>query len=112
MSSNKSTSKFIALILRHKPYTIGISLDEHGWAKVSELMDVINATGKHRIDMKLPEEIVRTGEKYTDSIDSSGLCPMSRLYVHLSSDIETARKVGSRHGKPVKYLEKQFNNYS
>ena len=24
----------------------------------------------------------------------------SRLYVHLSSDMETARKIGSRHGKP------------
>ena len=26
---------------------------------------------------------------------------MSRLYVHLSKDIETANKVGKRHGKPV-----------
>ena len=28
----KNTSKFISLILRHKPEVIGISLDEHGWA--------------------------------------------------------------------------------
>lgn len=26
---------------------------------------------------------------------------MSRLYVHLSEDIETATKVGKRHGEPV-----------
>lgn len=26
----KDTSKFISLILRHKPETIGITLDEHG----------------------------------------------------------------------------------
>lgn len=26
------TSKFLSLILRHKPEVIGISLDEHGWA--------------------------------------------------------------------------------
>ena len=26
---------------------------------------------------------------------------MSRLYVHLSSDMETAMKVGKRHGEPV-----------
>ena len=44
-----------------------------------------------------------TGEKYTASIDEQGLIPKSRLYVHLSSDLETARKVGSRHGKPVIY---------
>ena len=31
-------SKYISLILRHKPETIGISLDEHGWANVDELI--------------------------------------------------------------------------
>ena len=31
-------SKYIALILRHKTETIGISLDEHGWADVDELI--------------------------------------------------------------------------
>ncbi len=32
------------------------------------------------------------------------LIPKSRLYVHLSADVETATMVGSRHGKPVIYL--------
>lgn len=44
-----------------------------------------------------------TGEKYVDSIDKIGLIPKSRLYVHMSSDPETARKVGQRHGRPVIY---------
>ena len=44
-----------------------------------------------------------TGEKYVDSIDKTGLVSKSRLYVHLSPDIETAKKVGSRHGRPVIY---------
>ena len=44
-----------------------------------------------------------TGEKFTVSIDSMGLIPKSRLYVHLSSDQQTAKKVGARHGKPVIY---------
>jgi putative RNA 2'-phosphotransferase len=30
-----------------------------------------------------------------------GLRRMSRHHVHLSSDIETARRVGARHGRPV-----------
>lgn len=34
-------SRFMSLILRHKPETIGISLDEHGWANVDELIDVV-----------------------------------------------------------------------
>ena len=36
--SKRETSKFIALILRHKPEVIGIALDEHGWADVGELV--------------------------------------------------------------------------
>jgi putative RNA 2'-phosphotransferase len=44
-----------------------------------------------------------TAEKSVDSIEKSGLKPMSRLYVHLSKDIDTAIKVGSRHGKIVVY---------
>ena len=31
-------SKFLALILWRKPEEIGISLDEHGWADVDELV--------------------------------------------------------------------------
>ena len=142
---NKNTSKFIALILRHKPETIGITLDEHGWADVRELIDGINQSEGHTLDMEILEEIVRTdeklrysfnedhtliranqghsipvdvelaaktppdvlwhgtGEKYVASIDAQGLIPKSRLYVHLSSDKETAKKVGSRHGRPVIY---------
>ena len=141
----KNTSKFISLILRHNPGIIGISLDEHGWADVQELIEGINRTGGHAIDLEMLEEIVRTdekqrysfnedhtliranqghsipvdveleekippailwhgtGEKYVSSIDAQGLIPKSRLYVHLSSDEETAIKVGSRHGKPVIY---------
>ena len=33
-----SASKFLALILRHKPEVIGITLDEHGWAKTEEVL--------------------------------------------------------------------------
>ena len=32
------TSKFLSLILRHKPEVIGIMLDEHGWARVDEVI--------------------------------------------------------------------------
>ncbi len=57
----KSTSKFISLILRHKPETIGISLDEHGWANVDELIAGIARTQK--FNMEMLEEIVRTDNK-------------------------------------------------
>ena len=52
-------SVFISLILRHKPDVAGITLDEHGWANVEELIDGINNTGR-KMDMGVLEEIVRT----------------------------------------------------
>lgn len=55
------TSKFISLILRHRPETIGISLDEHGWANVEELIAGVNKT--HPLTMEILEEIVRTDGK-------------------------------------------------
>lgn len=42
-----------------------------------------------------------TADRFLSSIMSDGLKPMSRLYVHLSRDEETAVKVGRRHGNPV-----------
>jgi len=42
-----------------------------------------------------------TAERFLNAIMTEGLKPMSRLYVHLSRDEETAVKVGKRHGKPV-----------
>lgn len=54
--------------------------------------------------MPPPETLFHgTGEKYTASIDREGLRPKERLYVHLSSDAETAVTVGRRHGQPVVY---------
>lgn len=42
-----------------------------------------------------------TGEKSVDSILANGIQKMSRQYVHLSADCDTAVNVGKRHGKPV-----------
>lgn len=50
-----------------------------------------------------PPEILYhgTADRFIPSILKEGLKPMSRLYVHLSADKETAINVGKRHGKPV-----------
>ena len=42
-----------------------------------------------------------TATRFIDAIKPTGLKSMKRQHVHLSSDIETATKVGQRHGKPV-----------
>ena len=137
-------SKFISMILRHKPEAIGITLDEHGWADVDELIKGINETGeeiefskdtletivktdkKQRYSFSQDKTLIRanqghsipvdvelekkeppkvlyhgTGVKSVKAIQEQGLLPMERLYVHLSTDVETATNVGKRHGTPV-----------
>jgi putative RNA 2'-phosphotransferase len=37
-------SKFLSLVLRHKPGTIGITLDEHGWVGVQDLLSKSDLT--------------------------------------------------------------------
>ena len=55
------TSKYLSLILRHKPEAAGITLDEHGWADVDALIAGIQKT--QRFSREMLEEIVRTDSK-------------------------------------------------
>lgn len=138
----KEISKFLSLILRHSPETIGLKLDENGWADVQELISrsaqhrcsftkdelelvvadndkqrfafnvdhsKIRASQGHSVNIQLdiapqePPEVLYHGtvQKFLESIQKEGLQKMSRQYVHLSGDRETAEKVGSRRGAPV-----------
>ena len=38
MRHQDNTGKFIAFILRHHPESIGMKLDEHGWACTEDLI--------------------------------------------------------------------------
>lgn len=142
--TNVKVGKYLALILRHKPEIIGITLDSNGWARVDEVIagisktmpinmeileDIVKNDNKQRfsfnedktliranqghsinVDVELQEKIPPdilyhgTGIKHVESINKQGLLPMTRLYVHLSKDIETAINVGKRHGKPYIYI--------
>lgn len=42
-----------------------------------------------------------TGHGAADAIRAEGLVKMRRHHVHLSKDVETATRVGARHGRPV-----------
>ena len=128
----KKISKFLSLVLRHKPETINIKLDKNGWANVSEILrgikidfatleKVVAENDKQRfsfnddktkiranqghsvkVDVELVEKIPPavlyhgTIEHNAKSIAAQGLLKMNRLHVHLSKDIETAKKVAAR----------------
>ena len=35
-------SKFLSLVLRHKPEEIGLVLDENGWANVNDILEKLS----------------------------------------------------------------------
>lgn len=134
MTNYTNVSKYLSMILRHKPEAIGITLDAHGWADVNELIQgiaktytfnkdiletIVRTDAKQRyafnddhtkiranqghsvpVDLELtpvpPPDVLYhgTGEKYTASIDQTGLQPKQRLHVHLSKDVATAKTIG------------------
>ncbi len=58
----KRISKFLSLVLRHKPETIALELDASGWADVGELIEKSNTHGV-RFDMEGLKDIVATHNK-------------------------------------------------
>lgn len=135
-------SKYISLILRHKPEVIGIKMFYDGYVDSFELVvgiskkypdfdftdlemivysdekqrysfnedkTKIRANQGHSVNVDVGLEKCNpptflyhgTSQKYVESIDKFGLIPKERLYVHLSSDIQTAINVGKRHGKDI-----------
>ncbi len=151
-NNHKKLSKFLSLVLRHRPERIGIKLSEAGWTHVNVLLEKFNDTGND-IDFETLQQIVKendkqrfafnedktqiranqghsvkvvlgfepktpptilyhgTAEKYINSIMQNGLQKRNRHHVHLSANLETAKKVGIRHGKLVilEVQSKQMN---
>lgn len=135
-------SRVMSLVLRHDPASVGLTLDQNGWAEVDDLIACLNRDGK-RVDREMIDRVVAcsdkqrfrisddglsiranqghsveidlelekksppeflyhgTAAKSMGAIEREGLAKGLRHHVHLSSDKETAKKVGARHGKPV-----------
>lgn len=135
-------SKFLSMVLRHQPESVGLTLDEAGWVDVDELIAACAARGRRFSRAELDHVVATNSKKrFAFSADGrrirasqghsvavelglpavpppdvlyhgtatatlplilrDGLKPMSRQDVHLSADVETAVRVGSRHGRPV-----------
>jgi putative RNA 2'-phosphotransferase len=65
------TSKFLSLVLRHRPGMIGVTLDDAGWVDVEELLKGCEARG-NRISRELLEEVVARNDKCRFSFSEDG----------------------------------------
>ena len=101
----KSISKYMSLILRHKPETIGIALDEHGWAKVSELIEGVSKT--HPFDKEMLEQIVATDSKQRYSFNEDKTLIRANQGHSIPVDVELKKAQPPEflwHGTGEKYL--------
>ena len=64
-------SKFLSYVLRHKPESIGIALDENGWVEVVVLLEASRAAGQN-ISKDLLVEIVETNDKKRFAFNDAG----------------------------------------
>ncbi|WP_028655698.1 RNA 2'-phosphotransferase [Nocardioides sp. J54] len=135
-------SKRLSLVLRHRPDSIGLTLDDSGWVDIDRLLSALSEHGTHmshddllrvvatndkqRFELDAPSQRIRarqghsvdvelglepvpppavlyhgTPRRNLDSILATGLDRRKRHHVHLSGDIETARRVGARRGDEI-----------
>ena len=99
------TSKFIAMILRHKPEAIGITLDEHGWANVDEL--IAGIAKNQPFSMEMLEEIVASDEKQRYSFNEDRSLIRANQGHSVPVDVELEEKCPPAllyHGTGEKYV--------
>lgn len=137
--SDKDHSRFLSLVLRHKPEEIGLTLDPQGWAAVEDLLarlpfaltrddlnQLVASSDKQRFALSEDGQRIRANQGHSVAVEldlpatkppavlyhgtatanltsilSDGLDRRARHHVHLSATVETALKVGARHGTPV-----------
>lgn len=59
----KSISKFLSLVLRHKPEVIGLTLDKEGWVSTEELISKYNANRHFPITFEQLDYVVQHNNK-------------------------------------------------
>jgi len=121
-------SKFLALILRHQPERFALALDEHGWASLTEVMEILrglpnfrwatradvmrvveegSGDGKRRFEVEGSRIRARYGHSFARPIAYEPCIPPPLLYHGTSPDaLESIRREG------LKPVERQYVHLS
>ena len=103
----RKKSKFLSLVLRHQPETIGIELDEAGWVDVDLLMSALTCHNRG-MSRETLEEVVRTNDKQRFSFSEDGT--RIRANQGHSVDIELGYQPATPpeilfHGTPQQFVD-------
>ncbi|WP_298916740.1 RNA 2'-phosphotransferase [uncultured Roseobacter sp.] len=65
-------SKFLSLVLRHKPEEIGLQLDKHGWARVDDLLSKLKKANR-KLSREELFQLVESSDKKRFTLSDDGL---------------------------------------
>nr|DAZ52527.1 MAG TPA: RNA 2'-phosphotransferase [Caudoviricetes sp.] len=100
-------SRYMSLILRHKPEVIEITLDEHGWASVNDLICGIEKNNPG-FNMDILEQIVKTDNKQRYSFNDDKSLIRANQGHSVNVDVELKEKEPPEylyHGTGEKYIK-------
>lgn len=100
-------SKFLSLVLRHAPETIGLSLDGAGWAKIDALLQRANASGI-TLDREVLNQIVASSDKQRFAFSDDGERIRANQGHSVQVDLELPPRVPPNclfHGTASRFLE-------
>lgn len=100
-------SKFLSLVLRHKPETIGITLDENGWTPVTTLIEKLALAGT-QIDIDILKHVVDTNAKkrfaFNDTFDKIRASQGHSITIELGYDQQLPPAI-LYHGTAVQHID-------
>lgn len=105
-------SKFLSLVLRHRPELIGLRLDAQGWANVDELIEKAATAGRVTgLDRATLLAIVSGSDKQRFALSSDGLRIRASQGHSVSVDLQLSPKSPPAqlyHGTASRYLKAIF----
>lgn len=104
---SRKISKFLSLVLRHKPGQIGLQLDANGWAAVDELLEKMTSQGFNLSYAQLAE-VVETNDKQRFAFSADGSLIRANQGHSLKIDLGLQEQVPPEilyHGTAEKNLE-------
>lgn len=72
MRRREINSKYLCYLLRHKPESINVVMDRHGWVSIEDLLEKINRTEKYRTCFEQIRTIVDNDDKGRFRISDDG----------------------------------------
>ncbi len=108
MSKNNlvKVSKFLSLVLRHKPEVIGLELDAEGWTSISELIE--KSRFRLPLTRELIEEVVSSNDKQRFRISDDGSMIRASQGHSVKVDLKLSPKQPPEtlyHGTAIRFLD-------